>query len=104
MDLNASVAGRTIYVDHVNEYPFSAEESEDDELPWEKNQWCALPDASYHHNVCPVLLQYMGTTSTVSLSATCMFAICIAPVIRKLIDESKRYPNPSASRDWISLS
>ena len=74
---------------HVNEHPFSAEESEDDELPGQKNQWCALLDASYHHNVGPVLLQYMGTTSTVSLSATCMFATCTAPVIRELVGESK---------------
>ena len=66
----------------MNEYLVSAEENEDDELP----------DASYHHNVGPVLLQYMGSTSTVSLSATCMFAICIAPVIRELVDESKMVP------------
>ena len=77
---------------HVSGDPLSAEKSEDGEMPEEKNQWCALRDASYHHNVGPVLLQYMGTTSTVSLSATCMFAICIAPVIRVLSDESKWYP------------
>ena len=37
---------------HVNEYPFSAGESEDDEMPGEENQWCALLDASYHPCYC----------------------------------------------------
>ena len=69
-------------------------------MPGEPSMWAnssrcahvsALPDASYHHNG-PVVLQYMGTPSTVSPSGTCMFAICIAPVIRGLIDEGKWYP------------
>ena len=70
----------------------AAKDSEDDELPWEKNQWCALLDASFHFNVSSMPLHYMRTTSTTSLSATCMFANCTAPVVRDIIDESKWYP------------
>ena len=36
---------------HVSGDPLSAGKSEDGEMPEEKNQWCALQDASYHHNV-----------------------------------------------------
>ena len=77
---------------HVNENPVSAEQNEDDELPGEKNQWCALLDASYHHTVRSVLLQYIGKYQYSKPISHVHVRHLHCTSYPELIDESKWFP------------
>ena len=58
-------------------------ESEDDEWLGTENQWCSLLNSSYHYSIGSVLLGCMEELDSASISATCQFAIFIAPVERE---------------------
>ena len=55
-------------------------QSEHDEWPGTENQWCFQLDLSYHYAIGLVLLGFMVRWDSTVISATCQFAIFIAPV------------------------
>ena len=86
---------------HCKEERQCGSEVEGEEDGWlsTENRWCPLLDLSYHYFIGRSLLEYMEEMDLAIKSATCRFAIFVAPVERETA--TKHVCGDRVSRSWL---